>query len=166
MTSGKPLPNGGWGNGDARLWGSAKATDGGGWCESSHRNRCLMVTAALTRAERRGGGMWNVGRGMWDVECWTWNVGRGMLDVGRWNVECGHAVLFISPTEKHREAQMPFGVLLSKTRDSAIFLEHEICRRPTDCCESYQLLFGRFERFVFVLQKHQRCLLYLLDFTI
>ena len=96
MTSGKPLPNGGWGNGDARLWGSAKATDGGGWCESSHRNRCLMVTAALTRAERRGGGMWNVGRGMWDVECWTW-------DVGMWNVVMRYYLFRPQrSTEKHR----------------------------------------------------------------
>ena len=61
--------------------GSANTTNGGGWRERSHRNRCLMVKAALTRAERKSllCGMWNVERGMWNVECW--NVEREMLNV-------------------------------------------------------------------------------------
>ena len=66
--------------------GAANTTDGGGWRERSHRNRCLTVTAALTRAERKSllCGMGNVERGMWNVECGMWNVERGM-----WNVERG-----------------------------------------------------------------------------
>ena len=81
--------------------GSANTTDGGGWRERSHRNRCLMVKAALTRAERKSllcgmgnvergmlnveRGMWNVECGTWNVECGTWNVERGMLNV-KWSV--------------------------------------------------------------------------------
>lgn len=56
--------------------GAANTTYGGGWRERSHRNRCLTVTAALTRAERKS------------LLCGMGNVERGMLNVDCWNVEC------------------------------------------------------------------------------
>lgn len=91
--------------------GSAKATDGGGWYESSHLNRCLMVTAALTRAERRGGGTWNVG---------TWNVERGML-----NVEWAMRYYLFRPQIAQRSTDAIRGAFVKNTRLGEIFLEHE-----------------------------------------
>ena len=40
--------------------------------------------------------------------------------------------MFYSPTDRAEEHRCHTDCIYQKTRDSALFLEHEICSRPTD----------------------------------